>query len=248
MARARIGASSLAFIAVAAPAYANTEAADPAVAQSTVSGFVYDDTGSALPGARISVRGVTGEASTNLQGAFSLVVPDIGDVEITVDYLSRPRVTRVIRAADRGRSITIVVANDVDSAGDIVVTGALVDTTARALNQQRQADNTVTILSADAIGRFPDPNIAEALQRVPGIGIERDQGEGRDGHPAAYEHDGWAAPFAPLDVAAPYLACRLLLRLLADAARHHYDDVCLFLRALPPVLMQHRGAQPVPVV
>lgn len=179
MARARIGASSLAFIAVAAPAYANTEAADAAVAQSTVSGFVYDDTGSALPGARISVRGVTGEASTNLQGAFSLVVPDIGDVEITVDYLSRPRVTRVIRAADRGRSITIVVANDVDSAGDIVVTGALVDTTARALNQQRQADNTVTILSADAIGRFPDPNIAEALQRVPGIGIERDQGEGR---------------------------------------------------------------------
>ncbi|WP_206433252.1 TonB-dependent receptor plug domain-containing protein [Sphingomonas sp. S-NIH.Pt15_0812] len=52
-------------------------------------------------------------------------------------------------------------------------------TTPRALNQQRTADNTVTIVSADAIGRFPDPNIAEALQRAPGVGIERDQGEGR---------------------------------------------------------------------
>jgi len=49
----------------------------------------------------------------------------------------------------------------------------------RALNQQRTADNTVTIISSDAIGRFPDPNIAEALQRAPGVGIERDQGEGR---------------------------------------------------------------------
>ncbi|MBL7537616.1 TonB-dependent receptor plug domain-containing protein, partial [Escherichia coli] len=66
------------------------------------------------------------------------------------------------------------------ASSDIVVTGAsIVDNTARALNQQRQADNTVSIVSADAIGRFPDPNIAEALQRVSGIGIERDQGEGR---------------------------------------------------------------------
>ena len=63
---------------------------------------------------------------------------------------------------------------------DIVVVGAsLVDNTARALNQQRTADNTITVISADAIGRFPDPNIAEALQRAPGVGIERDQGEGR---------------------------------------------------------------------
>ena len=29
------------------------------------------------------------------------------------------------------------------------------------------------------IGRFPDPNIAEALQRVPGLSVFRDQGEGR---------------------------------------------------------------------
>lgn len=49
----------------------------------------------------------------------------------------------------------------------------------RALEEQRVSANLINAISADDLGRFPDPNIAEALQRIPGIGIERDQGEGR---------------------------------------------------------------------
>jgi hypothetical protein len=33
--------------------------------------------------------------------------------------------------------------------------------------------------SSYQIGSFPDPNAAEAIQRVPGIVVQRDQGEGR---------------------------------------------------------------------
>jgi TonB-dependent receptor len=145
-----------------------------------VSGRIYDATGAALPGARVVVEATGVEATTNLQGEFTVAAPDaVSDVVLLVDYLSRPKLTRVVTAAERGRivSFTLPAAGE---EGDIVVTGAsLLDNTARALNQQRTADNTVTIISADAIGRFPDPNIAEALQRAPGVGIERDQGEGR---------------------------------------------------------------------
>ncbi|MGE0404875.1 MAG: TonB-dependent receptor [Candidatus Korobacteraceae bacterium] len=35
------------------------------------------------------------------------------------------------------------------------------------------------VISSDQIGRFPDPNAAEATQRVPGVTVVRDQGEGR---------------------------------------------------------------------
>lgn len=48
-----------------------------------------------------------------------------------------------------------------------------------ALDEQQMADNIVSIVHADAIGQLPDANAAEALQRVPGISVERDQGEGR---------------------------------------------------------------------
>lgn len=49
----------------------------------------------------------------------------------------------------------------------------------RALEKQRMADNIKSVISADSIGKLPDTNVSEALQRVPGVSIERDQGEGR---------------------------------------------------------------------
>ncbi len=48
-----------------------------------------------------------------------------------------------------------------------------------ALGQQTAADNITAVVHADAIGKLPDTNAAEALQRLPGVSIERDQGEGR---------------------------------------------------------------------
>lgn len=49
----------------------------------------------------------------------------------------------------------------------------------KALKEQRASDSIESIVHADAIGQLPDDNVAEALQRVPGVSIERDQGEGR---------------------------------------------------------------------
>lgn len=165
---------------------AQAEAPDSAPAGVTLSGpilsgRVYDANGTTLPGARIAVEGTGAQATTNLQGEFSLVTPDeTSDVTLLIDYLGRPPVTRVVTAAERGRPLSLTLPTAEGPRGEIVVTGAsLLDNTARALNQQRTADNTITVISSDAIGRFPDPNIAEALQRAPGVGIERDQGEGR---------------------------------------------------------------------
>ena len=179
------GASLVALAIAGQPAFAAiTDAPTPAGAPAPgpiVSGRIYDTTGVALPGARVVVEGTGAEATTNLQGEFTVAAPDAsGAVTLLIDYLGRPSATRTVTPEERGRAIAFTLPAASGEEGDIVVTGAsLLDNTARALNQQRTADNTVTVISADAIGRFPDPNIAEALQRAPGVGIERDQGEGR---------------------------------------------------------------------
>lgn len=49
----------------------------------------------------------------------------------------------------------------------------------KALAAQHAANNIVSAVSADDIGGLPDKNVAEALARVPGISVQRDQGEGR---------------------------------------------------------------------
>lgn len=48
-----------------------------------------------------------------------------------------------------------------------------------ALKDQRSSDSVKNVVHADGIGQLPDDNAAEALQRIPGISVERDQGEGR---------------------------------------------------------------------
>lgn len=48
-----------------------------------------------------------------------------------------------------------------------------------ALGQKRQAVNAVDVILAEDIADFPDLNLAESIQRIPGVSIDRDNGEGR---------------------------------------------------------------------
>lgn len=74
---------------------------------------------------------------------------------------------------------TVKLQEEFESLDAVIVTSSL-EGQQKALNQQRNADNIKNIVSADLIGRFPDLNVAEALQRVPGININRDKGEGSE--------------------------------------------------------------------
>ena len=49
-----------------------------------------------------------------------------------------------------------------------------------ALNAKRQDSGIVDVIKAEDIAKFPDTNLAESLQRVPGVVIDRDAGEGRN--------------------------------------------------------------------
>ena len=60
----------------------------------------------------------------------------------------------------------------------IVVTGFR-QSLAEALDQKRNATGSVDAILAEDIADFPDQNLAESLQRIPGVTISRENGEGR---------------------------------------------------------------------
>ncbi|ODU25682.1 TonB-dependent receptor [Sphingopyxis sp. SCN 67-31] len=74
-------------------------------------------------------------------------------------------------AADAG-------AADDAASNEIVVTGFRQSLQA-ALNVKRDSVAAVDAIVAEDIAKFPDQNLAESLQRIPGISIQRDGGEGR---------------------------------------------------------------------
>lgn len=153
-----------------------------ASAQSTgiVTGRVIDaSTQAPLAGADVRLDGTAVSGATDRTGAFRLTGVPAGTYSLVVVYLGHAEQRAdVTVGAGQTAAIDVELARNV-FADSVQVTAPIGEGQAAALNQQKTALNITNVISADQIGRFPDPNAAEAAQRIPGVSIARDQGEGR---------------------------------------------------------------------
>ncbi|MFC1549682.1 TonB-dependent receptor [Candidatus Neomarinimicrobiota bacterium] len=147
----------------------------------TVTGRVTDaTTNDYLPGANVLIQGTNYGAATDRAGSFSIPNIPSGDYTLSVQYIGYTEYTQEITVSEniRDNHFEIVMNVSFVEMGDVVVEG-LRHGQAKALSQQKSADNIKNIVSEEQMEKFPDINSAEAMQRLPGISIQRDQGEGR---------------------------------------------------------------------
>ena len=85
-------------------------------------------------------------------------------------------VSLLATAAASGVSTTAVGQDDGED--QIIVTGFR-GSLGAALNAKRDETSIVDVVKAEDIADFPDLNLAESLQRIPGVAIDRQAGEGR---------------------------------------------------------------------
>ena len=71
-------------------------------------------------------------------------------------------------------------SSEVKDLDRILVTGSYRASLEKALDIKRSEKGVVDAIVATDIGKFPDLNLAESLQRIPGVVITRDAGEGRN--------------------------------------------------------------------
>ncbi|RYD42965.1 MAG: TonB-dependent receptor [Sphingomonadales bacterium] len=94
----------------------------------------------------------------------------LGAVSLTAIFVSMPAV-----AQDAPVAAPQEAAEQADSAyGDIIVTGVR-QSLERAAEVKRNAVQVVDSIVATDIGKLPDPTVAAALQRVPGIQVQNDR-------------------------------------------------------------------------
>lgn len=129
-------------------------------------------------GAKIKIRELGLITEANRDGSFRFASIPPGTYTLEISYLGEDTVVQTVMVEDSGIARTAVVLGSGDTIDEILVRGQR-SGQASAINQQRVSDRISSIVSADAIGQFPDQNAAESLQRLPGLSIERDQGEGR---------------------------------------------------------------------
>lgn len=146
-----------------------------------VSGRVADTTGTiGFEGAVVRIAELGRSEITGRDGRFRFAGLPEGRYTLAIDYLGAESRSQPLEvgANDVAMGDIAIGADDADILDNVLVVGQVAGQAA-AINQQRNADNLKVIVASDAIGQFPDQNAAEALQRLPGLSIARDQGEGR---------------------------------------------------------------------
>lgn len=156
-----------------------------AIAQkSSITGVIVDDNDLPLIGA--TVRVVNHEylgALTDETGKFILVNVPQGMQELEISYLGFETFKQKIelKANEEADLDVIKMKGSIVLGDEIVILGSNLQGQAKALGQQKNANNIMNVISADQVGKFPDSNVGDALKRIPGITMQYDQGEARFG-------------------------------------------------------------------
>lgn len=98
----------------------------------------------------------------------------LAGVSVAAMALSSPAIAQT--EAQEGETQEV----EAESRQDVVVVTGFRGALAEALSVKRMETGSVDAIFAEDIADFPDQNLAESLQRVPGVAITRDSGEGRE--------------------------------------------------------------------
>lgn len=137
-----------------------------AQAISTVTGQVLDDLGEGIPGVSVQVKGTHTGAITDVDGNFSLQLPEGHDVLV---IKSSGFESQEVKVSNTGQALSIKMKPTKSSIGEISVYGQKID--------PRTNTGSVTTITEKDIERKPITNIVKALDGVAGIQVTSGGGQ-----------------------------------------------------------------------
>ncbi|MDP5201893.1 TonB-dependent receptor [Flavobacterium sp. DG2-3] len=144
----------------------------------TIKGIVTSDTGT-LPTANITGKSFQNSTISDIQGAFTLTAPLIGEVTIEISYIGFETKSITLNLVKGINDIGLIQMSPDGSSTlkEIVVSGTMAPSQAKAYSIKKNSLAIMDVMAADAIGKLPDRNAAEAVQRMQGVAVARYHGE-----------------------------------------------------------------------
>ncbi|MFZ0743325.1 MAG: TonB-dependent receptor, partial [Terracidiphilus sp.] len=143
-----------------------------------VSGIVKDSAGALLQGAQIILQPTAASAVSGPQGGYLIGNLKPGTYTVTISYVGFSTSVSTIVVAS-GQTTTQDATLAVASASQQVVVNANLEGDALEVNEQRTSENILNVQSDVQIQSLPNANIADALGRMPGVTLQRNEGEGQ---------------------------------------------------------------------
>jgi outer membrane receptor protein involved in Fe transport len=147
-----------------------------AFAQSQIRGTVFDDNREPMIGAMVQLKGPSKNYNVvvGLDGSFSYsnVLP--GDYTMEISFLGFKTHVESLSISNSPVRRDVVMDADSQALGEVLIMGSAIrgsDAEARKLEQM--AKNTINVVSAKSIELSPDITVANVVQRVSGLSVER---------------------------------------------------------------------------
>lgn len=145
----------------------------------TLEARVADTANAVLQGAQVTLQPGDYSSATNTQGELTITNLRPGKYTLSISYVGFSTFQQEVNIA-AGQSLQVNAVLKVAGKNDeIMVTADRPHGEAEAINRQRTADNIIDVLPSDVIRSLPNANIADAVGRLPGVTLERDEGEGK---------------------------------------------------------------------
>lgn len=137
--------------------------------------IVEAEGGSPIAGAVVEVLGTSVQAQSGIDGRYTLNAVPAGTVSLRARYIGyQPKVVAGV-VVEPGASATQDIGLTVHALEleEITVAAAAEQGTVnRALEEQRYAQNVVSAITQEQIGRSPDSDAGQAVQRVSGVTVQ----------------------------------------------------------------------------
>ena len=143
-----------------------------------VSGIVKDSAGALLQGAQIILQPTAASAVSGPQGGYLIGNLKPGTYTVTISYVGFSTSVSTIVVAS-GQTTTQDATLAVASASQQVVVNANLEGDALEVNEQRTSENILNVQTDVQIQSLPNANIADAVGRMPGVTLQRNEGEGQ---------------------------------------------------------------------
>jgi TonB-dependent receptor len=144
----------------------------------SITGFVLDSTGAAVPGAQVKVSPLNETVTSKSDGSYTVGnVPD-GTYTLTISYVGfSPATETATVTGSQPLKLDLKLAT-ASGSEQILVTAERPHGEAMAINKTRTADNIVQVVPAEVITSLPNANVADAIGRLPSVTLYRIEGEG----------------------------------------------------------------------
>ena len=147
----------------------------------TVTGRVVDArTRQPLPGATVGLRNTNFFTTADREGNYLLSNIPPGQYELLISFVGyAPRTDRIRLTADQTLVRNLALTEQAGNIGEVSVKGLLNrETETASRRSEHNADNIINVVSSARIEGSPDINVANVLQRMSGITLQRSNGDG----------------------------------------------------------------------